>query len=72
MFLKKRKEIFESIISSSDQKLRKKGSHMASVKFVTLSIYGGLGIISEGLKVDRKLGKPSILGFVSRVLQVQM
>ena len=31
LYLNKRKEIFESTISSSDQKLRKKGSHMASV-----------------------------------------
>ena len=43
LYLNKRKEIFESTISSSDQKLRKKGCHMASVQFVTLSTYEGKG-----------------------------
>ena len=53
-------------------RLRKKGSHMASVLFVTKSIHGCLGIISVRLKVERKLGKSSFSEVVSRVSKVQI
>ena len=61
LYLNKRKEIFESTISSSDQKLRKqKDPTWLLSSLFTKFIYRGLRIVSVRLKVDRKLGKPSI------------
>ena len=60
LYLNERKEIFESTISSSGQKLRKqKDPTWLLSSLLTKFIYGGLGIVSVRLTwADRKLGKP--------------